>query len=127
MTDYSARAKAQIRQYEAQPEIHDLPAIFHLWSNSYLALRMRSVFGTSDTAEFYAGFILESFERTGIRRLVSIGSGDASIEIAVAHALRARGLSGFRIDCLELSPVLVERAEQSVTQAGLAQEIFPQI
>ena len=127
MSDYSSRAEAQIRQYEAQPEIHDLPAIFHLWSNSFLALRMRSVFGTSDTAEFYAAFILESFGKTGIRRVLSVGAGDASIEIGVANALRARGATGFRIDCLELSPVLVERAEHSVRQHGLAQELFPQL
>jgi SAM-dependent methyltransferase len=127
MSDYSSRAEAQIRQYEAQPEIHDLPAIFHLWSNSFLALRMRSVFGTSDTAEFYAGFILESFERTGILRVVSIGAGDASIEISVANALRARGAAGFRIHCLELSPVLVERAEQAVRQNGLTGEVFLQV
>ena len=39
ISDYSTRAEAQIRQYEAQPEIHDLPAIFHLWSNSFLCRR----------------------------------------------------------------------------------------
>ena len=127
ISDYSTRAEAQIRQYEAQPEIHDLPAIFHLWSNSFLTLRMRSVFGTSDTAAFYAGFILESFERTGIRRVLSVGAGDASIEISAANAVRARGAGAFRIDCLELSPVLVERAEHSIRQNGLAQEVLPQV
>src|SRR5205085_10253982 len=87
----------------------------------------RSVFGTSDTAEFYAGFILESFEHTGVRRVLSVGAGDGSIEIGVANALRARGATGFRIDCLELSPVLVERAEKSIRQNDLTQQVFPQV
>jgi hypothetical protein len=124
MTDYSSRAEAQIRQYESPQDIHDLPAIFHLWSNSYLTLRLRSVFGVSGTTEFYVNFLVESFSRTGINRVLSIGAGDASIEIGIANALRARGLTEFHIDCLELSPVLVERAADAIRQNALRQEVF---
>jgi SAM-dependent methyltransferase len=124
MTDYSSRAEAQIRQYESPQDIHDLPAIFHLWSNSYLTLRLRSVFGVSGTTEFYVNFLVESFSRTGINRVLSIGAGDASIEIGIANALRARGLTEFHIDCLELSPVLVERAADAIRQNALRQEVL---
>jgi len=123
MTDYSSRAEAQIRQYESQQNIHDLPGIFHLWSNSYLNLRLRSVFGAASPTEFYVNFILESFGRTEVNRVLSIGAGDAAIEIDIANALRARGLTGFRIDCLELSPILVERAAAAIRQHGLLEEM----
>ena len=112
--EYSRRVESQIRQYESEPEIHDLPGMFHLWANSFLALRMRAVFGVSGTADFYAGFIAEAIANTGVGRVLSIGAGDATTEIAVARALRARGIAEFRIDCLEISPVLVARADAAI-------------
>lgn len=123
MSDYASRAEAQIKQYESQQNIHDLPAIFHLWSNSYLTLRLRSVFGASGTTEFYTNFISEGFAKTGINRVLSIGAGDAGIEIGIAKALRARGVAELRIDCLELSPVLVDRAARAIRQDGLQNEV----
>lgn len=120
--DYEARLRAQIDQYREVADIHELPGIFHYWSNRHLRPRLNSVFGTDSVADFFARPLVGCVAGgtpSHPAAVVSIGSGDASVEIGVARRLRELGAAPFQIHCLEVSPVLLGRAEEAVARAGL--------
>ncbi len=117
---YSARLDAQIEQYRQVENIHDLPDIFHYWSNKHLRPRLNAVTGADSIADFYALPFAQAARAAGSgRRLLSIGAGDCSLEVAVAKRLIELGTRDFRLDCLEISPHLLERARSSIEKEGL--------
>jgi len=122
--DYAARVADQIAQY-SEAKIHDLPPIYHYWSNAYVRPKLKAVLGVDSVPGFYAEHIRERAVRTGPRvaRVLSIGAGDAELEVQIAQQLLAGGLSAFRLECLELSPILIERANGRLREAGLAAHV----
>jgi SAM-dependent methyltransferase len=118
--DYEKRIQQQIEQYRHVENMHELPEIFHYWSNKYLLPRMQAVLEISSVTEFY----VEHFRRAAAKHggpycFASLGAGDCALEIEIAKSLRAGGLSEFHFDCLELSPVLLARAEEAAKSQNL--------
>jgi SAM-dependent methyltransferase len=121
---YARRVASQIEQYRSVENIHELPAIFHYWSNRYLRPRMNELFGSDSIPEFYARPFLAAASRSSERpRFLSIGAGDCSVEISVARKLIELGLADFELVCLELSPHLVRRANAALESAGLSAKL----
>lgn len=123
---YSARLANEVEIFSGQEEVHDLPPIFHYWSHRYL-LPMQQAMGFSGPDGFFARHLAVSAVRTGRRqpRFLSIGSGNCEIEVRLATALRARGLTDFSIECLELNPAMRARGERLAAESGLAQQVIP--
>jgi SAM-dependent methyltransferase len=121
---YASRLDAQIEQYRKVENIHDLPGIFHYWSNTHLRPRLNAVTGADGIAEFYARPLAEAIGAAGSSaRLLSIGAGDCSLEIEVAERLLALGAGDFTLHCLELSPHLIARARAAIERRGLAPHV----
>jgi SAM-dependent methyltransferase len=119
---YSARLDAQIEQYRQVENIHDLPDIFHYWSNKHLRPRLNAVMGADSIADSYALPFAQAVCAAGSeRRLLSIGAGDCSLEVAVARRLIELGIRDFRLTCLEISPHLLARAQTLIDREGLAE------
>jgi hypothetical protein len=117
---YTTKLQAQIDQYRKVANIHDLPDIFHYWSNKHLRPRLNEVMGADSIADFYAlPFARALALGDGPRRLLSIGAGDCSVEIGVAKRLLELGQKDFELLCLEVSPHLLERAEASIHREAL--------
>jgi len=120
MSDHASRVAAEIEHFRAQINIHDLPQIFHYWSGKYLAPHVKDVFGLDNLYEVFAAELRASILNAGGNPdILSIGSGDACIEIAVAKYMRAAGFTGFKFHCVELNPHLVGRAEAAARDDGL--------
>jgi len=119
MPNYQDQVASQIAQYENCTNIHDLPPVYHYWSAKYLQPRFEQVLGTSDVADFYATHIAEAVRASGHTDVLSLGSGDCSVEIEVARRLRERKLRA-QLHCLELSPLLLSRARAAIGAAGLS-------
>ena len=119
--DYQARVEQQIAQYSAA-EIHDVPPIHAYWSDTHIRPRLNSVMGVDTVLDFYVEHIRQRAVQAPhqVPRILSIGAGDAELEIQIAQRLVATGLTVFRLDCLELSPILIERANDRIHEAGLA-------
>ena len=118
-TDYDRKVRDQISQYE-NVDIHNLPEIFHYWSNKYIRPRLNQVMGVDGIGEFYARPFSKAAATSGGRtRFASLGSGDSSIEVDVARRLITLGVTDFIFDCFELSPHLRERAQHNVREAAL--------
>lgn len=127
MTDreYEARVARQIAQYATEP-LHDAPPIYEYWSNTHLRPKLNAVFGVDSMTAFYGEPILERAAVTPgpITRILSMGAGDAELEVEVAQYLLSRGMVNFHLECLELSSVLIERANRRIRDAGLSSHVF---
>ncbi|HWP57478.1 MAG TPA: class I SAM-dependent methyltransferase [Candidatus Acidoferrales bacterium] len=117
---YIARLQAQIDQYRDGANIHDLPDIFHYWSNKHLRPRLNQVMGADSIVDFYALPFAKALVSCGEnRKLLSLGAADCSVEIGVAKRLLELGHENFELSCYEVSPHLLERAEAAVEKEGL--------
>lgn len=125
--EYQAKVQQQIDQYRDVANIHDLPEIFHYWSNKYIRPRLNTVIGVDSVTDFYAKSFLAAAKTcaTETPRFLSIGAGDCSVEVTVAKRLVELGLSSFSMECLELSPVLVERAVAHARIEGVTHLVSP--
>lgn len=122
--DYAKRIDAEKSRFARDVNVHDLPDIFHYWSNKYLAPKLHAV-GLKGPYDIFADF----FERAakvagGTAKFVSIGAGNLDTEIIVAKMLRARGVTDFQIECLELSPVMLERGQALAVSEGVSEHII---
>jgi len=122
---YQQRIAAERQNFDTCVEIHDLPPIFHYWSNRYLRPRLEAV-GVSDPDAFFTKYVAECYGR-GVerRRFVSIGAGNCNTEVRLARALINAGCNDFVIECLELNERMLERGGQLAQAEGLADKVVP--
>ena len=107
--------------FKEKEEIHDLPDIFHYWSNKYLAAEMRR-FGFDNSEEFFIDRIQEFLKASKPRKveLLSIGSGNCDLELRIGKELLRWGHDNFVFECLDLNPDMLERGREAAGRAGLA-------
>jgi SAM-dependent methyltransferase len=117
---YEDRVRAEMRHFSSSVAFDALPPAHHYWSNKYLRPEVTRVFEVAGIVQSYAHECAAAFAATGSRRLLSIGSGQGSNEVAIAKQLRALGFDEFRIDCLELVPELCEEGRRRAHEAGVA-------
>src|SRR5882762_1388817 len=101
VTAYGARLAAEERIYRDCLGVHELPDIFHYWTNRHLLPKVEP-FGFSSPQGMFRKYLGEQCRR-GMdvgKRFVSIGSGNCDLEIELALHLRATGYADFVIDCL---------------------------
>jgi SAM-dependent methyltransferase len=117
----------QLDQYREVANPHELPQIFHYWSNRYVRPRLNSVCEADNMAEFFAKAFFAGAEACSLdsMRFISLGTGDCSVEIDVARRLKEMGLSNFLIECLEGSSDSSDRVANQARSAGAADTIIP--
>lgn len=116
---YSELINRQVDQYKSTEIMHDLPPIFEYWSAKYNSPKFKEVAGSENLIFFYAGFFQKCLAESKSNFLISVGSGDSSIEIAIVKTLVARGVKIFFLICLELSPLLIEKARKKIDEEKL--------
>ena len=123
MTEYEDRLAQEKQRFDAEVCVHDLPEIFHYWSNTYLRPFINS-FGYDGIDDFFVQEIADAPRRSGEPlRIASVGCGDCGPEIGIARALRERGVADFRMVCLDISEVALERGRANAREAGLAAHV----
>lgn len=120
---YHARLAEEKKIYEKCLHVHDLPAIFHYWSNTHIRPKMEA-FGFSNPNQLFCRRLQEQCERqtTGLRRFASIGAGNCDLEVEIALHLRSRG-HAFVMDCVDLNPAMLERGRMAAEKAGVSDQI----
>jgi SAM-dependent methyltransferase len=123
-TSYAGRLAAETGIYKDVADVHDLPPIFHYWSNKHLRPMLEG-FGFSNPDQLFAKHLRESAERRGVDAPVflSIGAGNCDTEVRVSRLLRAAGLAEFTIECLDLNPDMLARGREMAAQEGVAAHI----
>ncbi len=107
-------------------DVHDLPKIFHYWSEKHLRPKLLP-FGFDSPDAMFVKYLAEQCEKkpreqkAGHVRFASLGSGNCDLEIRLARQLRVRGHESFTIDCLDLNPSMLERGRLAAERAGLSE------
>lgn len=112
---YEEDLVAQIDQYKNVENIHELPEIFHYWSNKHLLGKLQAIFDVGTVVDFYAkpiGDLLQKSRKN--ENLLSLGSGDSSMEVEIAKRLLEKGHTNFKLSCLEVAPNLIERGSKNI-------------
>jgi SAM-dependent methyltransferase len=123
--DYAARLAAEIATFEDQVNVHDLPPIFHYWSNRYLR-PMFEQFGYSHPEDFFAVEIARARRERGRPVVViSLGAGNGDSELRIANLLRERDVDGVVIDCMDINPAMLARCAEQARHAGLGDVVRP--
>jgi SAM-dependent methyltransferase len=116
---YAARVRREQAYYAERTHVHDLPPIFHYWSNRYLRPKLEA-FGFSHPDAFFARYVAQALRSARTRGLVaSIGAGNCDTEIRLAQALLAEGFDDFEIECIDLNPRMLERGAADAKAAGV--------
>jgi SAM-dependent methyltransferase len=121
---YRERVLAEKGTYEDCQEVHDLPGIYHYWAHTYVRPKLEA-FGFSNPDDMFAKYFLEqhALRPKEDLRFASIGAGNCDLEISLARQMVSRGRTDFIIDCLELNPAMLARAEVAAAEAGVARQI----
>jgi SAM-dependent methyltransferase len=121
---YRARVAAEKGIYEDCVKVHDLPQIFHYWSNKYIRPKLEA-FGFSSPNDMFKKYLMEQAKRRPLEalRFASIGAGNCDLEVALASHLVSQGRSDFTIDCLELNPAMIERGRAAAASQGVEEQI----
>lgn len=120
---YSERLHKEIEHFKSVENVHDLPEIFHFWSNKYVRPKLEEVIGVSGFEDFYVKYISQYADHPGKHiEITSLGAGNADMEIGIARALRNRGLTNFRFHCLDINPSMLGRGRELALQSHLADQ-----
>jgi SAM-dependent methyltransferase len=105
-------------------KVHDLPEIFHYWSNKHVRPKLEAL-GFSAPNEMFRKYLEEQCRlgKHDAQRFASIGAGNCDLEIALASHLRAQGWSGFVIDCIDLNAAMLERGRAAAAKEGVEEQI----
>jgi SAM-dependent methyltransferase len=110
--------------YEGCLDVHDLPEIFHYWSERHLRPKLLP-YGLDSPNSIFRKYLEEQCGNSENRqkRFVSLGAGNCDLEIDVALHLRARGMTEFTIECFDLNTAMLERGRISAETAGIGSQL----
>jgi len=119
--NYRNRLSQEEAFFERQTDIHDLPGIFHYWSNRHIRPKLEAI-GFKDSMDLFRDSLLRQCARRGVdeTRFLSIGSGNCDLEIDLALNLRRSSHSRFVIDCLDLNEAMLQRGRLAAADHGVA-------
>lgn len=117
---YLRRVAAERATYQDVVQIHDLPAIFHYWSNKHLR-PMLELLGFSNPDQFFAKHLVEAAARCEVDapKFISLGAGNCDTEVRVAKLVRAAGVEQFVIECVDLNPHTLARGAELARSEGV--------
>jgi SAM-dependent methyltransferase len=110
---YEAKVEQEIRLYRDVANVHELPAIFHYWSNKYLRPKLESL-GFKDPDDFYVQYITRLARSNAPLpcKILSLGAGNCDTEVRLSELLRDAGITNFIFHCLEINPQMVARGRR---------------
>jgi len=125
--DYARRIANEKQNFNGCLNVHELPDIFHYWSNKHLAPPKFHPFGITDPEQFfflYAKKFHERFPGKSIR-MVSIGCGNCDMEARLAQRLKGAGIARFTIECMDINETMLDRGKEFARTMGVADCIVP--
>lgn len=119
MASYVDRLEQEKNRFDAELCVHDLPEIFHYWSNKYLRPVVQAL-GYEGIEDFFAREIAKLRPDDGrVIRIASVGCGDCAVEIGVATRLDALGVDNFHFTCLDISDAALARGRNVLKDTPL--------
>lgn len=121
---YQTRLSAEKRFYKDCEAVHNLPEIFHYWSNKYVRPKLEQ-FGFSSPNAMFENYLTAAHRRqtSGVRHFASLGSGNCDLEVELAFNLKQKGCTDFVIDCLDLNGLMLERGRAAAASRGISDNL----
>lgn len=118
---YEAKVEQELRKYQDMGNVHELPPIYHYWSNKFLRPKLETL-GFSDPNELYLQYIkpIALATPSSICRILSLGAGNCDTEVFLAGRLDESGIKNFAFDCLDVNPQMLARGEQLAQERRLS-------
>jgi ubiquinone/menaquinone biosynthesis C-methylase UbiE len=117
---YSARMEAEKRLFGKCAAVHELPPIFHYWSNRHIRPELER-FGFSNPTECFALCLRAQLSINPMSHFVSLGAGNCDWEVALAQELVRENAGSFVLDCLDVNLEMLERGRKAAADAGIAE------
>lgn len=120
---YNDKVQQEIATYKSVKNVHDLPPMFHYWSQKYLRPKFESL-GFSGPNDFYIQYIEQIATRYPELNceILSVGSGNGDTEVALAELLKKKDIHNFAFTCLDINPHMLERAKQLASERQLSSQ-----
>jgi len=122
LNDYQAALDSERAIYSGNLEVHRLPDAFHYWSNRYLLPKLLA-HGFRSPDEMFLQSLAVQCTLHPRTQILSIGAGNADLELKLAAQLRNLGHDNFVIECLDLNPEMLARGQAAAHQAHLADHL----
>jgi SAM-dependent methyltransferase len=121
---YEAMLRAEQDRYAEVDNVHDLPGIFHYWSNTHLVPALKP-FGYSSPNHFFEKNIASRCRAQAGRtiRIFSPGAGNCDLEAGIAECLAGEGIDNYRIDCLDINRDMLRRGRERAAALGLENKL----
>lgn len=118
--NYQLQIEKEIANFQSVENVHELPDIFHYWSNKYL-LPLAQQFGMNGVWDLYLNYmekVCRQFPEINCE-FISIGAGNADTEVELVKQLHQRQITNFKMECLDLNPHMLERGQSLAEKANL--------
>ncbi len=108
---YNCRINRELKFYKDCHNVHELPDIYHYWSNKYL-LPKYQLFGFSNPDDFFIYYCKKyclTHKKEKQIKLLSIGSGNGELEVKIATELVKEQITNFSIKCMDINQNMLSR------------------
>lgn len=125
--EYARRIESEQKNFDGCLNVHDLPDIFHYWSNKHLAPKKFHPYGITDPEQFFFLYTQKfhtQFPGPKIE-IVSIGSGNCDMESRLIDRLINIGITNFQVDCIDINKAMLERGKTLARKQGIEQYLNP--
>lgn len=121
---YYARVILEKAYFNDAAVVHELPPIFHYWSNKYLLPKQKR-FGIDDPEHFFLVYAQRACRRNSddMTRMVSIGAGNCDMEVRLAQRLVASGCENFLLECMDINERMLERGRKLAEEAQVGNHL----
>jgi SAM-dependent methyltransferase len=117
---YEAKVEQEIRNYRDVANVHELPPIYHYWSNKHLSPKCQSL-GFNNPDQFYVQHITQLARSTtqSTCNILSLGAGNCDTEVRLSELLTASNVHNFAFHCLDINSQMLARGEQLAREQDL--------
>jgi 2-polyprenyl-3-methyl-5-hydroxy-6-metoxy-1,4-benzoquinol methylase len=124
-SDYAGRLAAEQRFYKDCKAVHELPDIFHYWSNKFVRPKLERL-GFTHPEAFFGTYLDKAYvaSRQPHRLFLSIGAGNCDTEAHLARDLLARGHQDFTIECIDLNQEMLNRGRALAESTGVSRHLI---
>lgn len=125
--NYQDRVANELSNFDQCTNVHELPEIFHYWSNKHLAPVKFHQFGITDPEQFFFLYAVKFHERFPDKSImmVSLGCGNCDMEARLARRLVDEGISDFNIECIDINETMLERGREHALSLDVGPYISP--
>lgn len=113
----------ELRIFGKNKNVHDLPEIFHYWSNKYLLPKSQSMGFDNPEDFFFKQCKKHCLNHKNNIKIISIGSGNGELEVNTAKQLVDSGITNFTIECMDINARMHSRTQKLAETQKVQQHI----